>query len=747
MSAEQILSRRPERVVSRKATAEFAEEEEGRRGDCGEKHRRTGLSASLSVSALRPSALLCASAVASKEISLSQRGRLIAVALLVVLLLSSCGEPVRITGNHASSKRELLAVARRPVTAWQEEGHRPADLADAAEAMRSYLSDLGFANAQVDFSTSEGKRGLEARFTVREGRRVKLGRIVFPGLVHFDRRVLAALEEGMRPWFVGDLVDSAAAYIEREYRRAGFIAAKASKPRLIWSPDRRRVDVIFPISEGPRFHVARETLDFVNEPPAGARQALAALLDPPGTVYDLRLGARTAIKLRLWLQARGYLDAQVSVIDQLDVDTGTAAPIFQVTPGALHVLGALSVSGARRTAQSFIRGRLSALQAGKPIDQSVIDAAISRFYTTGLFTGVTVAKTNHPAPAGAPLTTDLNVQLSEAKNQRLDLSLGYGSYEQVRGGIEYIDEHFAGQGLRIHGGVNGSLKGWGSDLGIADPFRFGPGRTLGVETSYREREEPSFSHREFTGSLDLVDRFRLAFDNARWEFRSQYEYKLAEDFAVEGALPTAEVTGFYRSSTLRGRIRRDDRGPRLTNPQRGMLAQLSAGWNAAVLGSDIPYVELGGDWSGYLRLLRGLTGSLHVGYAQKDPNGEASLPIGERLFLGGEDTVRSFTQDQLGPANADGSPVGGLSSGVANVELRWHPWRAWPNLEFAGFYDIGAIGQKPWDFDGPYGQGVGGGIRYLTPVGPIRLDAAYNPGERFAANDPYAIHFAVGFAF
>lgn len=665
------------------------------------------------------------------------------VLLLLLALSAGCGGPARVSGNRALSERELLAAAQRPITAWEKQGRRPADLADAAEAMRSALAEAGFAEAQVDFQAGE-----KAHFLVTEGARVAVGRIEFSGARHLDRKVRQGLEQGLRPWYVAGLVESAAAHLEQEYRRIGFITARVSTPQLAWNADRSQVDVTFPVKEGLRYTIASETVEFTEKAPEGAEAALTALLDPPGTVYDLRLGARTAARLRSWLTSRGYTATTVAVTEQLDPTTGTAAPIFRVSPGTLQRLGTLSLrfassDGRGRTSRRFALRRLAALKPGQPIDQSVVDGARAGLYSTGLFTGVRMIAT----PAGQPGLTDLEVELGEAKTRRFDLSLGYGSYEQLRGGIEYVDDHLFGHGLRLHSGVNGSLKGWGAELGLAAPFSFGRGRTLGTDLSYREREEPSFSHREFTGTLDAAQRFRPDFDDARWEVRNQYEYKLAQDFDVAGALGGSEIDGYYRSSTLSARLRRDSRRPRAVDPQRGTLVQLSAGWNTKLLGSDVPYTELGGEWSGYLRLHRSLVASLRCGGTIRNPTDEQSLPIGERLFLGGEDSVRSFTRDQLGPADASGDPIGGLSRGVANAEVRWRPWRSWPNAELAGFYDLGGIGQRPWTLDSPPGQGVGGGMRYHTPVGPIRLDAAYNPGERFSANDVYAVHLAVGFAF
>jgi outer membrane translocation and assembly module TamA len=91
-----------------------------------------------------------------------------------------------------------------------------------------------------------------------------------------------------------------------------------------------------------------------------------------------------------------------------------------------------------------------------------------------------------------------------------------------------------------------------------------------------------------------------------------------------------------------------------------------------------------------------------------------------------------------------GEPLGGLTALQATLELRQGIWR-----DFYGalFYDIGWLSPSSFSVSEPPGQGVGIGFRYYLPVGPVRLDIAYNPSRLFAASSRWAIHLAVGFSF
>ena len=125
--------------------------------------------------------------------------------------------------------------------------------------------------------------------------------------------------------------------------------------------------------------------------------------------------------------------------------------------------------------------------------------------------------------------------------------------------------------------------------------------------------------------------------------------------------------------------------------------------------------------------------------------GAPSLPIQARLFLGGATSVRSFGAGELSPADAEGDALGGLSTATASVEWRM---RIAGELHGAVFYDLGVVDAQALEFDDDVvGQGIGAGIRWHLPVGPLRLDAAWNPGERYAADRDWAAHLAIGFTF
>ena len=107
--------------------------------------------------------------------------------------------------------------------------------------------------------------------------------------------------------------------------------------------------------------------------------------------------------------------------------------------------------------------------------------------------------------------------------------------------------------------------------------------------------------------------------------------------------------------------------------------------------------------------------------------------------------MRSFKEQELGPADSFGNPIGGEVTNLFSTELRYH---FTPAVQVALFFDTGNVildYNDYFDFD-DFRSGVGVGVRYLLPIGPLRLDYAINPDPR-PGEEEWVLHFAVGLAY
>lgn len=675
------------------------------------------------------------------------RGLKLALALGLALGLGGgCTDTARLEGEHAVSERELLAQAQRPLTAYASNSQRQADLIDAAESMRARLDREGYPSATVT-----PQAGTPPTFIIDQGPRAEFSGLTFSGELGLTQAELTTAA-ACRTWFTSADGAEIRGRVKRALRAAGYLRATVAPVVEVWNAARTHVQLELSIQSGSRFTIRSSRLvlmpqsDPMQRWPA-VETPLTALLDVAGSVCLPRSSSVTTARIRGYLLDRGFRDVQVVPKQKMDAEAGHIDFAYEVKLGPVHVLRAVTIDGGARSGQGFVAGRLRELQLGEPLVQSKIDQVVTDLSITGLYHRVHAVPTAGPPAADGTVPDDVRLELRELPTQHVDFSLGYGSYERFRGGVAYVDEHLFGQGLRFDVGVDVSEVGWATTASLADLYRFGPGRRVTLDILFDERKEPSYTHQDAAAGLTFGQRFKPAIDPVPWEARTSYRFTRAYDFRIEATDPGDQPEQLYSTSIIGGELRRDSRKPSIIDPDSGTLSRIGLGWSAVPLGATVDYVEASAEWSGAWSPAPWIVGTVHGAYLTRDPLVVDSMPIGERLFMGGASTVRSFTQDNLGPRSSNGEPLGGLTSAVINVEARWRPFPSLRQLEFATFYDIGTVDTQQWSLRAPWGEGVGVGLRYRTPVGPIRVDGAYNPGNSLGAEDRYAYAISVGFAF
>ena len=183
----------------------------------------------------------------------------------------------------------------------------------------------------------------------------------------------------------------------------------------------------------------------------------------------------------------------------------------------------------------------------------------------------------------------------------------------------------------------------------------------------------------------------------------------------------------------------------VARPRNGLVAAFDAQYSSRQFGASYDYVRLVGEVSVFKSILdyAVVAGRLKLGAAQAF-GGKERLPIFERLYAGGEGSVRGYRRHQLGPTAGNGNPLGGRSLIEGSIETRIPVWR---QIGAVAFLDFGQVSLDLYDFvPDDLRFAAGPGLSYATPIGPISLFAGF-PINRQSGEPPWQMHFNIGFFF
>lgn len=671
--------------------------------------------------------------------------------LASLLVLLSCAAPqdkpvpqvkveLHFVGQQGLSAARLSKAAEVDLRDFREQGQRRSALDDAAYVMEEIYRSEGYRDARVDWALQMRDGVAHATFTVREGPQLLLGTLAFPGASAVRGVELAGLlgvraDGSEQHPYRGREIDGLPGMIRGVYWQLGYLDVVVEPARSEASADGVRIDVTVSVQEGVRYVVRDIRFDAPGPLPAGQLQE--AVADLIGLPFMPHRGVEVARNVRRACGAAAYPDAAVVVEEERDTASGEVWLRVVVDYGERTSISRVDVVGVERTHADFVRRRLGVAD-GDAYDREQIDEAFLRLFRTGLFRSI---RLELGEPGQEPGERPLVVTVEEAPAKELSLRGGYGSYEGLRVGTSFVERNLFGTARRFRASVDASQVGWAGEIGWTDPWLFHSEVELDVPVYVQRRREPSFTREESGFGLDLSREF-----GARFRLTGGWGFRRSRVSAVDIAASSLVSVEDVDIASFHAQPEYDSRNDPF-NPTTGSLARLRVEWAGdQLLGSDLSFLRTQVDFARLVPLDADANLVLALGWrggAAWPLGGTASLPLQERFFNGGEDSVRSFRESELGPLDAAREPLGGESFHTANLELRQ---RLKQNLWGSLFVDAGNVGFEVGDLFSELRWGVGSGLHYLLPVGAVRLDLAVNPDRRDGESS-VQLFLTVGLAF
>jgi outer membrane protein assembly complex protein YaeT len=666
-------------------------------------------------------------------------------------------------GNQALNETALRKAAVDELTAFEKQGQRRSDVDDAAFQMELAYRKAGHAFATVDYQIEPDAGEVVVTFTVNEGPRVILKKIDITGNATIaPQTLLPFFEEGKsglfgqgKLLFIKSNIASALSQIRDFYISQGYRDAVVGDAQYSFSDDRTQATVTVAIVEGTRY-VVHDILfrgDLIPKAEDNLKKSRQELIGKP---YFARRRLILRSRLLEIYGNLGYPNTLVEVREQQGTEPGMVVLAAEITKGPRVTISEIIIRGNDKTKEKFIRNRLR-LKPGGRFKLKWQQRSFRELYKTGLFSKVDLRLEKQEGTDQWPLV----VEVTEVPAKEVYFEPGWGSYELLRLKAGFREKNLFGTG-RIFGlEATGSFKAQSLVARLSDPWFLNTKTKADLTGFYSRREEPSFTRKDQGGTFFLT---RTLTD--RVKATGGYGFRQTDVSNVDPDIEDVDDVTDYDYASLKAQATYDSRSD-LFFPLRGQRSFLSAEYADSFLGSDIKLTRL----TGGVRYFFSLTGSTVLGLRYRTGlivpgKDDFNLPISERFFNGGENTVRSFKQSELGPQDADGNPTGGLANNVINIELRQ---RLIGNLTGSLFLDFGNVspnrtraeeGKPPYDswsdimsdtfsqYFKDFRTGVGFGLQYQLPVGPARVDFAFNPDRnRERDEDFFVFHFSVGMAF
>jgi outer membrane protein insertion porin family len=676
---------------------------------------------------------------------------------------------VKIEGAHLWS---WTKKAQLPV--YEGVGVDDESVHEGQQALISYFQAKGYFDVKVESQLATGANGDTVTYRIDKEKKHKVTSIGLAGNSKVPSSNLTPQIVAQKKHFLSsgkfsdDLVRTSVKKLKAVYESEGFSDVEVAPSVTRQGGD---IQVSFRVTEGPRDVVNSLAIEGADTFPQAqfAPEGLKLAVGQPYSQDHVK--ADRASIVAHYLQA-GYLNSSfretakpVAKNEPHKIDV-----IYHIYEGPKVMTGQLITLGRVDTRQKLINQETAAIKPGQPLTESSLLTAGSRLYDlTGVFDW---AEADPKRDITTQTNEDVLIKVHEAKKNEFTYGFGFevinrgGSVpsgtvalpnlppvglpsnfkaSQVtfygpRGSVQYTRNDFRGKGESVSfTAFAGRLDQRAAAYYIDPNFRWSPWKST-TSLSYESNEEnPIFSSRQELGSYQVQrpvnqDKTDILF------FRYSFSHTSLSRILIPELVPTADQN--VRLSTLAANFTRDTRDNAL-DEHKGMLGSAELDFNTTKLGSSVNFAKLTGQAAYYKQKFHGTVwaNSVRIGLAQ--PFDNSRVPLSEEFFTGGGSSLRGFPLDSAGPqrqvevCSAGQSspcpeiqvPGGGRELLIINSEARI-PLPIKKGLSIVPFYDGGnvfsSVGFRDFASRYGYSNNVGLGLRYSTPVGPIRVDLGQN---------------------
>lgn len=650
---------------------------------------------------------------------------------------------VKFEGNKAINEDDLKGIVDiKPRSVYD-----PAKLAEIKSKLLSEYAKRGHLMARVDIEVRPaGPNQVDLIFKIDEGKKPVVSQVEIYGNEAIDDRKLkqrmVTKAEGpftAKPYgqedFLRDLY-----VLDFYYQDNGYIEAQLSNPEKLLTPDRQNILLGVGVSEGPQYRVGKISVQgdlLVPEADLLKRFQLR-----PGEIFRRSLFLRDRQFLIDHYGAQGYALAEIEPELKPDREKRIVDIVWHARKGSKVYIQRITITGNAKTYDKVIRRELT-LKEGQLYSTYEARRSEARVNQLGYFSEVQII----PRPAAEPNRVNVEVAVKEKRSGSLTAGAGVSTASEYFFSLQYQQQNFLGMGTDL------SLQAMVSDhtqtyyIRYADPYFLDSNWHLGVNLFSNEMYQVRFVDQRRGGSITLGRRVPHT-DNLRVYAMYAYQVTNLESFMGSSSIyrkqPADSAIGSLTLTldwnALNNYIDPSD-GARLT-------AEVEIA-GQGLFGGNNDFIKTRLEALAFQPVYKGtyLAGRARLRFM--DFNDGDNLLISERFFQGGPRSLRGYEVASVSPYfpedDGDFTPIGGNKDALFTAEFIV-PLSLEMGMKAAVFYDLGYVWNDNEDMDllgGDMLSDWGFGLRWMSPMGPLRFELAF-PLEQRKQDDPQQFIFTVG---
>lgn len=537
-----------------------------------------------------------------------------------------------------------------------------------------------------------------------------------------------------------------AAYYDR-----GYLSVEIAQPRVQLSPDRRFIDIVLNVREGPRYRIGRLRVSEVNAEgdevePLGGRRVLREMIQAQaGDWFSRTVVGRDIVGVQTHYRDQGFANVEVTPDMQPDARRRTVDLTVRIVRGPVVHIHRIEIRGNSKTSERVIRREMALLE-GERYSESDYQASRRRVMALGYFERVDLS--TEPVE-GHPELLVVNVEVAERATGTFQIGAGFSSVENfiATAQIQQLNLFGRGQSLTLQAQISGLRQIF--SLRFVEPYFFDSNWTFAIDLYNSLRAFADFTRTSTGGTLTfgypiLGNELRL-FANYTGE---QVGVNTATGTGIFGSsqlqssfsgLPLQNLFQSGFTSALGVSLAYDNRDNRLF-PTDGFFARIGVDVADPVFGSQNVYTRVTGWFRFYRRIVENVIFKMNVQGGLVVSRRDQGVPIFERFFLGGIFDVRGYRLRTISPRllinrslDPNSSTVAGAIGGNAqffyNLEVEFPILNA-VGLRGVVFHDAGNV----FNSEQLYCQSTAG----------AQLPEVQNPCTTFQSN-PLALRYSAGF--